>query len=238
MPGPVLTVLIATLPERQYYFQSLVRDLLKQTESYGGRVTVTALRNNGERPLGVIRDQLMAAADSEYTCFVDDDDRLPPYYLSEIVPLLDGVDQVGWRVQMTTNGKLERPAYHSLEYAGWWEDERGYYRDISHLCPVRRALALEHARFYPVERGSLGVPMMYGARGVQLGVPEDTLWCTQMRGHVKTEHRVDFTRVMYYYDRVPARSRWHQQGLPPQPDVLGRPAIDHPNFSWHLESTC
>lgn len=216
--SPLWTILIPTIGRRGAMFTRMMDDLLPQTEPYDGRVTVLALWNNGERPLAELRDMLMGAAASEYTCFADDDDELPGYYAEKVVPLLDGVDYIGWRMQMWQDGvPLDHPTSHSLAHGHWHDGPVGgwYLRDISHLNPVRRELALEHARF--------SKPGVWEY--------EDTNWADQMRGHMRTEHCVPDRYCMYRYLRT-ADSAWRGLHPVPPPGSFTRPVIDHPNFAW------
>jgi hypothetical protein len=107
-----------------------------------------------------------------------------------------------------------KPTYHSLRYGRWYEDGAGYYRDVSHLNPIRTDLA----RRVDFRRGQ---------------PPEDVSWADQVRSHVHTEAYVD--RVMYHYRSSSADSTWRGDGIsrPTSP----RPTIDHPNFNWHPASS-
>lgn len=180
------SILIATLGQRSCKFSSLLERLLPQVESVDG-VEVVALWNNGERPLSHVRQDLVENAKGEYISFIDDDDMVPDYYVSEILPLLDGVDQIGWRMQCILNGHYLNPTFHSLKYDHWWNDAHGYYRDISHLNPMRRQLALQvdYRKCQP---------------------PEDVSWVSQMRGLVTFEHYID--KIMYYYHANSSDSTW------------------------------
>jgi hypothetical protein len=122
---------------------------------------------------------LRRASKAEYICFIDDDDAVPEDYVSTILPLLDGVDYVGFQVQCYIDGVPLSRTYHSLKYYGWSEDDKAFYRDISHINPMRRELAL----LEPMEGGN----------------GEDQRWADRMRkrGVLKTEHVIN--RVMYNY---------------------------------------
>lgn len=212
------TILIATLGRRGDRFARLMGGLLPQLDQAGGEVTVEALWNNGERPLCEVRQDLMEHTASAYTSFVDDDDVLPPYYVERVLPLLDGVDYIGWRMQCILNGAELAPTYHSLEYTGWYSDNNGHYRDISHLNPVRRELAMAHARFRPPVQGA-----------------EDSDWSSQLRGHLKTQHMIG--ECMYYYHASDADTTWAGAGSVPPPGTYTRPEFDSPYFSWHPASS-
>lgn len=194
----------------------MLKCLLPQTQSYGGDVTVVAFYNNGERPLGEVRQDLLEYATSDYVSFVDDDDDLPDYYVDEVMNRLDGVvDYVGWQLQCYVDGVQYRPTYHSIKYNGWFHDRNGYYRDVSHLNPIKRTVAL-NGNFRK------GEP------------PEDVSWVDQVRPYVKTEHYVD--RVMYYYNSSSRDTTW-RPGTRFQRDRIGRMPIEHPNFSYHPASS-
>lgn len=212
---PRWTVLVATLGQRSDRFRRLLDALLPQLEPYAGRVTVLAYRNNGERPLSHVRQTLVEHATSDYVSFVDDDDLVPPYHVDEVTRCLeDDVDYVGWRMQCVLDGVPLKPTFHSLRYDRWWDDDRGYYRDVSHLNPVRRELALR-ADF---RRGD---------------PPEDVSWADQLRGQLKTECYVD--RVMYLYQASSVDSTWRPGAV--QPGTFTMLDIVSPYLHYHPEST-
>ena len=94
-----------------------------------------------------------------------------------------------------------------------------HLRDISHINPIRRDLALT-ADF----------------RRSRAGAAEDRAWAAQLRrsGVLKTEALVD--RIMYHYlystSRTPGQgSRWRNTHTIHRAPT-GRRTIDHPNFPW------
>lgn len=209
------TILIATLGQRAARFERLLAQLLPQLNAHDGRATVCAFYNHGERSLGEVRQDLVTHATSDYVSFVDDDDELPDYHVAEVLSRLDGVaDYVGWQMQCYVDGTPLKPTYHSLRYTHWWDDTHGYYRDVSHLNPIRRELALR-ADF---RRGS---------------PPEDVSWSDQVRPLVKTEAYVD--RVMYHYRSSSSDSTWRGAGIDRVWHL--RPLVDHPYFSYHPGSS-
>lgn len=205
---PKLTILIVTVSVRNAKFHSLMEKLLPQTEKYKGDIQVLAYWDNFELPLGNARQRLLEGADSEYVCFVDDDDELPDYYCDEIYPLLDGVDYIGWRMQLYNEGVKMKPTFHSLEYDKWSEDDEGYYRNASHLNPIKRKLALK-ASF-------------------EKSVPEDVSWAEQVIPYLKTQHYID--KPMYFYHHSLEGSLWNNRKRPMQDPQ--RPVIIHPNFNY------
>ncbi len=173
-----LEILILTQPSREQFLARLLAVLRPQLEDHPD-VKATVRMFNRSMDLGTNRQAMIEAATGEYVCQIDDDDLVPASYVSTIYPLLDGVDYIGFRLQLFVDGEKQKPTYHSLQYKEWNADQDGFYRDISHLNPIRRELALR-------------VPMSGG-------FGEDERWATQLRALniVKTEHYIP--EVMYFY---------------------------------------
>lgn len=214
---PKWNILIATLGQRKDKFKRLIDILMPQVDKYDGEVIVTALWNNGEHSLSHVRQSLMESSRGEYTSFIDDDDILPHYFVDEVMERLDGVDYIGWRMQAYSDGYPLKPTFHSLRYDHWWDDANGYYRDISHLNPVRRQLALQ-------------------ADFRRTTPPEDVAWCDQMRGLVLTEHYID--RVMYEYYASSTDSTWAPGAVTrPTRGFYSKLDVFSQNFSYHPRSS-
>jgi hypothetical protein len=171
-------LLILTQPGREAYLARLQAVLRPQLEEYAD-VQMTVRQFNASQDLGANRQIMREESQAAYSNYLDDDDLVPSNYIATIYPLLDGVDYIGFRLQMYSDGEKQKPTFHSLRYKEWNADQDGYYRDISHLNPMRRELALL-------------VPMSGG-------FGEDARWADQLRalGVVKTEHFID--DVMYFY---------------------------------------
>lgn len=211
---PKLTVMIATLGQRSDRFARLLDTLMPQVNKQSGKVEVVAYWNNFERPLYEIRQALVDEAKGEYVCFIDDDDLVPEYYTDEILKALRSKpDYVGWRQQLYSNGEAVKPTFHSLKYAGVSEDEQGWYRNVSHLNPVKRELSL---------KASWEVPE---------GIPEDSPWAERVAPHLKIESYID--KPMYFYHPSSEDSQW-RGGRDKEKRV--RPVIDQQHFRWHKES--
>jgi hypothetical protein len=177
------SILILTQPSRETFLQRLMQCLTPQVKSYPDVQVVTTLFNK-RYSIGENRALMIEAAAGEYVNFVDDDDLVPDYYVSTIYPLLDGVDYIGFQGRVYQDGILQKPGYHSIQYKNWFEDEQGYYRDFSHLNPIRRVLAIA---------GQMGEH--------KAPICEDRMWANNLRaqGIVKTEHYVNQEMYYYYY---------------------------------------
>lgn len=175
---PQWTIGILTVPPRAAQLKELLDLLEPQIDKANGEVQAIVLYNNFDKNLGELRQSIVDRAQGEYISFIDDDDTVPTDFIETILPLLDGkVDYVGFKVNLTHNGNKMKPVYHSLKYSDWKEDDSGYYRDITHLNPIKTSIARQ-ATFFG-------------------GAGEDVSWSNQLRGKAKTEHFID--REMYNY---------------------------------------
>lgn len=178
-------ILILSQPSRVTYLERLLNQLMPQTMAHAKEVDWLVRTFDKSMSLGANRQAMREASTATYQNFVDDDDLVADDYVARILPLLNEVDYVGFRLQAYENGvKLPGPTYHSLLCGGWWDKTfadgtKAWYRDISHLNPIRRELAL-------------AVPM-WG------GFAEDSRWANDLRalGIVRTEHYIE--DVMYHY---------------------------------------
>ncbi len=190
---------------------------------------VIAWLNEGHRlGLGAIRDEMLRYADLtgfEYVSFVDDDDMVPDYYVSEIRAALRlEPDHVGFPIEYWKDGRLRQARVeHSLKWKQWgvYRNARGHadlMRDFTHIDPIRTELA---------RRGSFMTQTPHQ--------PEDRPWVRQVRPHLKTEVFID--RIMYQYFWSPADSAWDAPGKAGDAEYAPiRPAITSPHLFWHPES--
>ena len=173
------------MPARRPLLDRLLAVLMPQLDGLRD-IELMVTKFNPLIPVGENREAMRLASRGEYINFVDDDDLVSDNYVARLYPLLDGeVDYVGFNLEQKfvdapQLGCVER---HSLRYNGVYSDGSGRYdghfRDISHLNPMRRSLALS-------------VPMS--------GWPaEDSRWAEVLRAtrRVRTERYVD--EVLYYY---------------------------------------
>lgn len=169
--GVKWTIAVLTVPERKKDFNRLIKVLTSQI----GDLNIEILVADQDWGIGRKRQWCLDNAKGEYFNFCDDDDMVADDYVNSIYPLLDGVDYVGFRLQLYWDGEARKPTFHSLRYDGWSEDEHGAYRDVSHLNPMKTEIA---------RQGDF-----VGDWG------EDKAWSEQVEP--ETEHYIN--RVMYHY---------------------------------------
>lgn len=177
-------------------------------------VEVVVYWNRGTKTIGEYRQALLEDARGTYVSFVDDDDRIAGDYCERILAALAASpDYVGFELLYTHMSRhhprgYEVQVFHSLRHRGWHQKGRSLYRDVTHLNPIRRDLALQ-------------VPFNGGPG-------EDRRWAQAVRPLLTTEVYID--DVMYFYDFNRASS--HKVRLPrnnnPRP-VLAPPFRFHPD---------
>ena len=211
--APTWSILVPTLGERRALFERLMAGLLPQLDPYGGRVRVIGWHNDGSPSLPKIRQTMVETAGTEYVSFVDDDDVVAPTYVRDIVgALAERPDYVGFQVQCYSDGVPTAVAYHSLEYRRWRNQPGRYERDISHINPIRTALALK-ADFSRTRAGRA----------------EDREWADQLRRLRVLQTQVVLNRILYHYLYTPKGSRWRA----PRAITPGeRSALLSPHFTW------
>lgn len=223
MIAPKLDILILTQYSRADYLERLLEGLMPQVEQVGGAVDVKVEMFEPALSLGENRERLRKRATGEFICFIDDDDKVSPVYVQKILQALRyDIDYVGFNVQCYVD-KMKLPVTrHSLRYDRWGEDQEGAYRDISHLNPMRRTLAMM-------------VPM-------EGGFAEDSRWAASMRdlGVVKRERYIN--EVLYTYYSRTTKPDGPRMELPPlvktgpfEPQVQWRPTH---NMCPNCKATC
>lgn len=208
-----LQILIPTVVDRGESFQKLVDCLAPQVAKHKD-VEVVVHWNNFERNIGQIRQLMLEQATAEYVMFIDDDDMVVDDLLDTLMPLLDGVDYVGWLTNFLSNGQKQKLNSHSIKHGGWYDNHEGYFRQVVHKNPTRREIAIK-ARY-------------------DEGWPEDYAWSIAVSPHAKTEHFID--REMYTYNQNHSTSLYvgdklhHREGKWKKPKLPER-------FRYTKEST-
>lgn len=177
----LLSILICSLHERAAMLSALLANLELQDCP---EIEILIDVDNGETTIGAKRNRLLDRAQGEYVCFIDDDDHVPPDYVSAILKALaTRPDCVGFRLMFYQNGLHRGDAIHSLRFERY-DQHRGrnrmwtYDRTPNHLNPIKREI-VQQVRFPEINRS------------------EDTDFATRIRPLLKTEVFVD--QVLYHY---------------------------------------
>jgi glycosyltransferase involved in cell wall biosynthesis len=176
----ILSILIATMPERKDMFDRLLFEVRSQVSRSG--IDIEILADNGIGSIGAKRQRMIEAAQGDYICFIDDDDEIMTDYLSCILTALESKpDAVGFKGWTTTDGRKPKDFYISRVYDRYHEKNSVYYRFNNHLSPVRRDISI-------------------AAGFTDMGFGEDTDYAVRMRPLIKTEVFID--RKLYHYKYV------------------------------------
>ena len=210
------SLLVATIPHRHEYLCNLLRNLDRQAQP-GFNVIVYRTRvlavQRPEARLARKMQVLLEASSGEYVSHMDDDDHPASDFVPAIMKALeDKPDYVGFPVLYTVDGNPQLPVEHSLRHKGWYQHEGILCRDISHLNPMRRELAMQ-ARFdNKPDHGT------------------DGMWAEELRAKdiVKTEVYID--RVMYHYDFRSGQSFLNRKQPWPHAKLPDRP--QYPWLTW------
>lgn len=210
------SLLVATIPHRHEYLLNLLESLDRQAQP-GFNVIVYRTRalaaQKPEARLARKMQVLLEASTGEYVSHMDDDDHPAPDFVPTIMTALRGKpDYVGFEVLYTVNGAPQQRVNHSLRNNGWANYTDVLLRDISHLNPMRRELAVQ-ARFdNKPDHGT------------------DGQWAAELRakGIVKTEVYID--RVMYHYDFRTGQSFLDRKQPWPYAKLPDRP--QYPWLTW------
>ena len=179
---PTLDILIASVYARHHLLVRLLDHLAPQLAPYMGNVRILIDRDDAVMPVGMKRNRLLMAATAEYVCAIDDDDWVDGDYVGRVMEaLVSRPHVVGFRLRYLVDGNEQKPAIHSITNEAWSETDTCYLRNLSHLNPLRRDLAL------------LGLPF-------QPGFGEDKAWADRVMatGRVKSEVFVDGAPVYEY----------------------------------------
>lgn len=177
-----LSILIPSLNSRHESFGRLVNELDRQAN--GLPIEINYLIDNGEATIGEKRNRLLLKSAGEYTCFIDDDDRVSKNYIDLLIEGIEkGVDCCSLVGEITFDGKSPKRFEHSIRHNKYDEVNGVYIRYPNHLNCIKGEIS----------RGFLFPLTDFG---------EDTEWATQIHkaGVIKTEHWIEQT--IYYYDYI------------------------------------
>jgi hypothetical protein len=224
--GPTLSILIATLGQRRDLLGRLLFGLMPQVEQAAGRVKVIAYWDNGDVDLATKRQTLVESCDTDYLCFVDDDDTVTDDYVVSVLAALDGwPDFVGLWMNVHKDGADHRLAELSLKHDHWYDGPTHYCRDITHENPLRTSIArrVDFREKDPDE-------------------PEDSPWADKLRPLLAGASESMIDKVLYHYWWVPGQSAWGKRRIRIGPtDHRGKPwrplPVRSQHFAWHPAST-
>jgi len=151
-PPLMLSIMTPTLPGRHLLLARL-RDRLQPQLTFHGQVEW--LIDNAPPPetIGAKRQRLLEDAKGKYVVCIDDDDLVAPDYVQRLLTAFQSdQDAYGFNGTAYKNGKFDRPFVASNANTRWANKPGLYIRNIYHITPVRRELALKTG-FKPINFG-------------------------------------------------------------------------------------
>jgi len=187
--GPVttttmkLSICIPSLANRKNMLERLLKQLREQPRS--SEVEILVEVDDRQHTTGAKRNQLVARAQGGYVVHVDDDDLVTPEYISAILAAIEqnpGVDAILIRGRRRSpNGEVWVFDYGKGGTEGTIIDDV-LWRQIGHLCPIRRDLAQKVP--YP-----------------DVTIGEDLAWIRQIAPLIKSFARAGSEgQVLYLYE--------------------------------------
>lgn len=172
-----LTILLCGILSRVDTYARMLSVLRIQSD--GKPVEVISLLDNQIMKVGKKRNDLLALANGEYVCFVDDDDLISDDYVDSILEAIEtGEDVVVFTLSRSHNGIHDRLCYYSKDYEKDLDTPEAYYRTPNHLMVFRTEIAqkVKYREWF------------YG---------EDGVWAKEVQPYLKSERKID--KVLYTY---------------------------------------
>lgn len=176
----LIDILIPTVEDRVEKFNYIKTKLERLAE--GKPIRVVSLCDNRQMTTGAKRNALLAMAEAEYICFIDDDDDVTDNYIEwQYKAALSGLDCASLTGLITFDGLAPKYFIHSIMYDGYSEGNE-YYRPPNHLNLIKREIAVQFK-----------FPDLY--------ISEDTDWAMQIcrAKALKTQYNVPESIYFYKY---------------------------------------
>lgn len=187
---PTLSILIPTLYSRLDSFARLVREIERQSASAGGLpVEVVALYDNKWSSVGEKRNRLISSAHGTFLSFVDDDDRLSPEYLVEILSVVKDrpdAEVIVFEQMVSIKGRTPKRCVYGVEYK--YTETKDLWTGLPAHTMVWRTEVARRAAFPDRNCG------------------EDTAWVKDVCRYVDPAKQVRINKVLYFYDQDPDKT--------------------------------
>lgn len=206
-----LSILVCSVHTRYKTFLPLIQDQLYDqlaalSEADQDRVEILILTDNKRMMLGHKRNTMVSIAQGKYIAFVDDDDRLAPDYLTQLLTATaTDADSIVFKAEVSLNGEPAKICDYSKDHRRDYNHKDGYYRIPNHICCIKRSVSLKSS--FP--------NVLYG---------EDAGYGKVLLPFLKTEHKIN--KILYYYDynsETTETQAWRNNSTPQRP---GKALVD------------
>lgn len=206
-----LSILVCSVHTRYKTFLPKIQDQLydqynRLEPTDQDKVEIMVLTDNKKMMLGYKRNTMVDIAQGRYIVFVDDDDRIAPDYIAELLKgIKSDADCIVFQAEVSLNGEPSKICYYSKDVKRDYNHKDGYYRIPNHICCVKRKVSLKST--FP--------NVLYG---------EDAGYGKVLLPFIKTEHKIN--KVLYYYDYnsdTTETQAWRKNDTPQRP---GKALVD------------
>lgn len=189
-----LAILICTLADRRDKLKRLLNILTPQIEKFKDQVYYSLHDAGRFMPTGRKRNELITQTQSDYFVFIDDDDIVPMYYVSEILKAIEqNPDVITFKGYMTTDGRDRRD--WTIRLGSKYEERNGhYYRWPNHIVPMRRDAV----------RGVMFPEIWHG---------EDYQWSKKINDLKLLKTEVFIDKDLYHYDKIKVANRGEEMRI-------------------------
>lgn len=184
MNKPILSILICTVDTRSADFLPRLLEQLKPQLTPEVELLYLGDIIGAGKPLslGAKRNKMLQIAEAPSVVFIDDDDRVAPNFVSELLNAIEqkpDVDIINYIVECSIDGAPPMPVHYSVNYPAQLNLVDMYLRWPNALMCMRRDLAIQ---------------VGYN----DMGFGEDTDFGIRLRNAAPKEHAIN--KVLYYYD--------------------------------------
>lgn len=188
MSEPLLSILICTLPKREYMFRELVVFLSSQVIDFDEGAIEILFDDSEVDSIGEKRNRLMGRAKGKWLCAIDDDDKVSSNYIKLLLEATESdCDCASLKGEITIDGGIPEIFEHSIKYNEWKTNPKGsdirHERFPNHLNLVKASIAKQFQ--FPEKNFS-----------------EDFDWSTELHnsGLLRIEHYIP--DVIYFYNFI------------------------------------
>ena len=185
----LLSICILTLNDRIEYLNSILKQIDNQVNDYNeieviyiGECRKTTKKNckNSHRTIGEKRNYLKAIAKGKYIIMIDDDDRISPDYVSELLDIIKTkyYDCITFN-SLYTCKNYEKIVRYDLKYKFDLTTETHFERMPDQKCCIKREL-IENIMFPHISWG------------------EDSAFARAINPVIKTHYHIN--KTLYYHD--------------------------------------
>ena len=191
-----LSILVPTVPNRiDNYYLRIMTDLIQQVAPYPD-IELISFFDNKKRTIGKKRDDMLNLAKGEYLVFIDDDDRLSPDYVKDIMGTLSAnpdTDCVVFDSITKVNSGPDILCKYGIEFEyGYILDGKEWRGKPAHTMVYKSSIAKRH-------------PF------TDMGNGEDVDWVKRACLDIRNQTRIN--KVLYYYDAEYSTTSETQQSL-------------------------